>query len=57
MNTQELEENFSSLINDVESMRPKRDGLFIERYIYVFKLVNNTRNFHEIVKYHNNANI
>ncbi|XP_050484382.1 50S ribosomal protein L1 [Bombus huntii] len=31
MNTQELEENFSSLINDVESMRPKRDGLFIER--------------------------
>ena len=31
MDTQELEENFSSLINDVESMRPKRDGLFIER--------------------------
>lgn len=57
MNTQELEENFSSLINDVESMRPKRDGLFIERYIYVFKLVNNTRNFYEIVKYQNNANI
>lgn len=57
MNTQELEENFSSLINDLESMRPKRDGSFIERYIYVFKLVNNTRNFYEIVKHRNNANI
>ncbi|KOX74520.1 39S ribosomal protein L1, mitochondrial [Melipona quadrifasciata] len=31
MDIKELEENFSSLINDVESMRPKRDGSFIER--------------------------
>ena len=43
MNIKELEENFSSLINDVESMRPKRDGSFIERYIYLC-------NFSKIIK-------
>ena len=36
MDIKKLEENFSSLINDVESMRPTRDGLFIERYVYLF---------------------
>lgn len=43
MDIKELEENFSSLISDVESLRPKRDGLFIERYVYLC-------NFSKIIK-------
>ncbi|XP_076758613.1 mitochondrial ribosomal protein L1 [Xylocopa sonorina] len=40
METNQLEENLSSLINDVESMRPKREGPFIVRVCIQSKISN-----------------
>lgn len=35
MDTKHLEENFVSLLNDINMQRPKREGAFITRYSYI----------------------
>ncbi|KAK9303681.1 hypothetical protein QLX08_004686 [Tetragonisca angustula] len=59
MDIKKLEENFSSLINDVESMRPTRDGLFIERVQIKSELSKESFkiNYQEYLKTSNNEEI